>query len=87
MKVLRKGRIELSEENKRWYESDGYKMTGETITIGGDDRAVEYVVFIGGWTRSGTVRDCGDHYTSAGYDCYYYIDKKTNSIAKGHADR
>ena len=61
------GTIEKSESNIKWYNRKGYHMTGETITetikdIDGSNSETTYIIFSGSWTRSGTVRDCGDHF-------------------------
>ena len=53
MKVIETGKIEKTEENKRFYNRKGYTMTGETLTIesnpyesvGGLPTCTEYVVF------------------------------------------
>ena len=85
-KAIARGKIEKSEQNKKWYDRTGYHMTGETITLGDDNQKTEYVVFKGSWTRSGTVRDCGDHYIHAGYSQYDRIDKETLEITKDVED-
>lgn len=86
MKAFGIGTIEKTEENLRWFERDGYKMTGETLKLGYDDRQTEYVVFKGNWTRSESVRDCGDHYIYAGYADYFRIDKKTLGVTISEYD-
>ena len=94
MKVIETGKIEKTEENKRFYNRKGYTMTGETLTIesnpyesvGGLPTCTEYVVFRGSWTRSGTVRDCGNYYIYAGHSSYTRIDKKTHEITKDVED-
>ena len=85
MKAIKTGKIEKSEENKKFYNRKGYTMTGDTLliesnpyeSVGGLPTYTEYVVFRGSWTRSGTVRDCGDHYIKANYSSYTRIDKDT----------
>lgn len=72
-----KGTIEKTKENKDWFNRPGYEMTGETLRGEYTNGATEFVVFKGSWTRSGTVRDCGDHYIYAGYSSYTRIDKET----------
>jgi len=86
MKALRKGTIELTEKNKKWYNLPGYEMTGETLTLGNENENTTYVVFKGTWTRYGTVRDCGDHYIEAKYSSYDRIDKETLEITKDVED-
>ena len=86
MKAIKKGTIETSKKNREWYERKGYKMTGETITLSfdyyGNGNSVEetYVVFSGSWTRTYSVRDCGNHYIYAGYSSYYRIEKDSLEI-------
>lgn len=87
MTIREIGTIEKSEENKKFYDRKGYHMTGETITIDYDyGESVTYIVFKGSWTRSGSVRDCGDHYIIAMSSRYDRIDKKTLEIAKDVED-
>lgn len=86
MKVIEIGTIEKTEENKKWYDRKGYHMTGETLTLGDENRGTTYVVFKGGWTKYMSVRDCGDHYVYAGYSSYYHIDKKTLEITESLED-
>ena len=74
------GKIELSEENKKWYNRKGYTMTGETLTqrcLVGFKEEITYVVFKGKYTRYGTCRDCGDHYIIAWYSQFVRVDKGT----------
>ena len=85
-KALRTGTIEKSAENKKWYDRKGYHMTGETLTMGDENRTTTYVVFKGSWTRYDTVRDCGDHYIYAGYSQHYRIDKDTLEITEDVED-
>lgn len=85
-KAMEKGTIELSEENKRWYDRKGYHMTGETLRLGNENENTNYVVFRGSWTRYGTVRDCGDHYINAQYDRFDSIDKETLVITRDVED-
>ena len=40
-----------------------------------------------GFTPSGCVRDCGDHFILANYFCYYRIDKKTLCVTKSNEDK
>lgn len=82
------GKIALTDEIKRWYNRDGYTVTGETLRIGDahDYECVTHMVFKGTWTRHGTVRDCGDHYIYAAYSEYYRIDKTTLEITKDVED-
>lgn len=87
MNVYKIDTIEKTEENKRWFNRDGYEMTGETIEMGSENERTLFIVFTGDWTRSGTVRDCGDHYIYAGYSAYYRIDKATLEITKDVEDR
>lgn len=87
MKVFGIGKIEKSEENKKWYDRKGYHMTGETLILGDDNCQTEYVIFKGSWTRYMSVRDCGDHYIYAGYSSYYRIDKGTLKITEDVEDR
>lgn len=82
MKVFEIENITVTEDLKNWYNRKGYEMTGEVLHMG-DTWGVEktgYIVFKGEWTRTGTVRDCGDHYIYAGYSKYYRIDKETHEI-------
>lgn len=85
------GTIELSEDNKNWYNRKGYTMTGETLTeettdISGATSVTEWVVFKGTWTRYMSVRDCGDHYIIARYSRYDRINKNDLSIIKDVED-
>lgn len=84
MKVLERGTIERTAENKRWFGND---MTGETLTIGDENGSTTYVVKRGRTTLYGTVRDCGDHYIKAGYSGYDRIDKATLEITENVEDR
>lgn len=86
MKALRKGTIELTEENKKWYNRKGYTMTGETLTLGDERENTTYIVFKGKSTRYMTVRDCGDHYIKAQYSQYDRIDKETLEITRDVED-
>ena len=86
MKALRKGKIILTEGNKKWYNRKGYTMTGETLTLGDERQSTTYVVFKGDWTRYNTVRDCGDHYIKAQYSRYDRIDKQTLEITRDVED-
>lgn len=91
MRVFGVEDLQITEELERFYNrtgSDGYTMTGEVLHMG-DAWGVEktgYIVFKGGWTRTGTVRDCGDHYIYAGYSKYYRIDKETLEITEDVKD-
>lgn len=94
MKDIKTGTIEKNEENKKWYDTKGYHMTGETLSITygdyygeGHDTTIVYVVFKGSWTRYGTVRDCGNHYIVAGYSSYTRIDKGTFEVTKDVDDK
>lgn len=87
MKALRVGRIEKTEENMNWYNRTGYKMTGETLTLGDENSNSTYVVFKGSYTRYDTVRDCGDHYIKAQYSRYDRIEKATLEITRDVEDR
>ena len=82
------GKIALTDEMKRWYNRNGYTVTGETLRISDahDYEYVTHMVFKGTWTRHGTVRDCGDHYIYAAYSEYYRIDKATLEITKDVED-
>lgn len=82
MLEIKVGTIELTEENKKWFERDGLTMTGETLEIGDQMSKTTYVVFKGRHTPYMGVRDCGDHYIKAGYDRYDRIDKGTLKITK-----
>lgn len=76
MKVIKTGFITLTPENKEFYNRPGYYMTGKTLTIAYEDgMTVSYIVFTGNFTRSGTIRECKNHYILAGYSSYYRIDK------------
>ena len=86
-KAMAKGTIEMSAENKNWYDRKGYHMTGETLTLGDENSNCTYVVFKGSWTRYDTVRDCGDHYIKAQYSRYDRIDKETLEITRDVEDR
>lgn len=86
-KAMARGTIELTTENKRYFDQRGYHMTGETLTLGNEKENCTYVVFKGSWTRYGTVRDCGDHYIKAQYSRYDRIDKETLEITKDVEDR
>ena len=82
------GTIEKNRENMEWYNRKGYEMTGETLKEEYEDgTSTTYVVFEGSWTRSGTVRDCGDHYIIARYSRFDRIDKGTLNIIKDVYDR
>ena len=87
MKVLRKGTIELSEENKKLFNTKGCTMTGETLTLGDERENATYVVYKGKSTHYMSVRDCGDHYIYAGYSFYDRIDKETLVITKDVEDK
>lgn len=80
------GRIELSEENKKWYNRKGYTMTGETLSEDNGTEGITWVVFKGSWTRAFSVRDCGDHYIIARYSRYDRIDKATLEITRDVED-
>lgn len=88
--AITKGQIEKNEENTKWYNRKGYSMTGETLAFRyndmGHDCETVYVVFKGSWTRSGTVRDCGDHYIKANYSSYTRIDKNTLEVTEDVED-
>ena len=86
MKALRKGTIDLTTENKKWYNRKGYEMTGETLTLGDENENTTYIVFKGDWTRYNTVRDCGDHYIKAQYSRYDSIDKESLEITRDVED-
>jgi hypothetical protein len=87
MKALAKGTIELTEENKKYFNVNGMKMTGETLTLGNSNgSSCTYVVFKGSRTPYGYVRDCGDHYIKAQYSRYDRIDKETLEITKDVED-
>lgn len=89
MKAFNIETLTLTEELTNWYNRKGYKMTGEVLKMG-DEFGVEmtgYIVFKGAWTRTGTVRDCGDHYIYAGYSKYYRIDKETLEITADVEDK
>ena len=82
MKVFKIEKKVFTEDENKFYSRKGYKPTGEVFYMG-DEFGVEitgYVVFNGAWTRTGTVRDCGDHYIYAGYSKYYRINKDTLEI-------
>ena len=86
------GTIEKSESNIKWYNRKGYHMTGETITetikdIDGSNSETTYLIFSGSWTRSGTVRDCGDHFIIARYSRYDRINKNDLSLIRDVEDR
>lgn len=88
MKALKIGTIEKTEANKKFFDRRGYHMTGRTLTLGeSENECTTYIVFKGSWTRSGTVRDCGDHYIYAGYSGYYRIDKGTHKVTYDVEDR
>lgn len=87
MKALAKGTIELSEENMKYFNINGMKMTGETLTLGDENSNCTYVVFKGRRTPYGYVRDCGDHYIKAQYSRYDSIDKETLEITVDVEDR
>ena len=87
MTIREIGTIEKSEENKKFYDRKGYHMTGETMTCDYNyGESVTYIIFRGSWTRSGSVRDCGDHYIMANPSRYDRIDKKTLEITKDVED-
>lgn len=86
IKAFGKGTIELTEANEKWFNGPGYKMTGETLTLGDDHTKSNYVVFTGDYTRAYTVRDCGDHYIYAGYSRYYRVDKETLEVEEAEED-
>lgn len=84
MKRFTLGTIEKTEENKNFYNRKGYTMTGETITetvngIAGEE-STTYIIFKGSWTRSFSVRDCGDHFIIARYSRYDRINKSDFSL-------
>lgn len=86
------GTIEKTPDNMNWYNRKGYTMTGETLTealtdIGGKEYVTEYIVFKGTWTRSHSVRDCGDHYIIARYSRYDRINKSDLSIIRDVEDK
>ena len=87
MKALRRGTIERSEENRKYFEINGLKMTGETLTLGDEKSNCTYVVFKGRHTPYGYVRDCGNHYIKAQYSRYDRIDKETLEITRDVEDR
>lgn len=88
MKAIARGTIELTEENKKFYNREGYHMTGDTLKLGDPETSCcVYIVFTGDWTRYGTVRDCGDHYIKAQYSRYDRIDKETLEITTDVEDR
>ena len=82
--TYRIGKIELTEENKKWYNRDGFEMTGELLIhnmiVDGLERETHYVVFKGRYTPYGMVRDCGDHYIRAKYASWDRIDKGTLKV-------
>lgn len=84
-KTVTRGTIEKTEENKNYYDRKGYHMTGETITVSyedidGSETATTYVIFKGTWTRSYSIRDCGNYYIHAtGYQ-WNKIDKDTLKV-------
>lgn len=85
MQRFKIGTIEKTQANIKWYNRKGYHMTGETISetikeIDGNDCTTTYIVFSGSWTRSGTVRDCGNHYIFARYSRYDRLDKDTMTL-------
>lgn len=83
-----RGTIEKTKENEEWFNRKGCTMTGETYSEEYEDEtATAYVVFKGTWTRSGTVRDCGDHYIIARYSRFDRINKETLEITKDVEDR
>lgn len=92
MKRFELGTIEKTPDNIKWYNRKGYTMTGETLTeritdIDGHDNITVYVVFSGSWTRSGSVRDCGDHFIIARYSRYDRINKSDLSLIRDVEDR
>ena len=88
MKRFELGTIEKTPDNIKWYNRKGYTMTGETLaeTLP-DGTYTNYVIFFGSWTRSGTVRDCGDHFIIARYSRYDKINKNDLSIIEDVEDR
>lgn len=86
-KAMAIGTIELNASNQKWYNREGYKMTGETLKLGDAKSNCTYVVFRGTRTLYDTVRDCGDHYIKAGYSGYDRIDKATLEITRDVEDR
>ena len=91
MNNLKLGTIETTPANKKWYNRKGYTMTGETITetitdLDGQKTETTYIIFSGTWTRSGTVRDCGDHLIIARHSRYDRINKIDLSIIKDVED-
>lgn len=87
MKALGKGTIALTEENQKWFNRNGFTMTGETLTLGNEKTSTTYVVFSGNHTPYGSVRDCGDHYIKAQYDRFDRIEKATLEITQDVEDR
>ena len=37
MRALRRGFIENNDSNRKWYDREGYHMTGETLTLGDEN--------------------------------------------------
>lgn len=69
-----------------------HNATGFLKETFNDGRVIEKVILkmkpgYKGWTPSGTVRDCGDHYIIARYSSYDKLDKKTLEITRDVEDR
>lgn len=71
----------ISEEDKEWFERlhSQHKVIGTIWFPWSDENKVVLKMKPGykGWTPSGCVRDCGDHYIVAQYSRYDRVDKKT----------
>lgn len=76
--VLNKG---ISEEDKERFELlyPQHKVIGFIWFLWCEENKVVLKMKPGykGWTPSGCVRDCGDHYIEARYSRYDRVDKKT----------
>lgn len=87
MKVIKTGNIDLTPENKEFYNRADYRMTGKTLTIEYENgNTVSYIVFTGKFTRYGSIRECNDHYILAGYSSYYRIEKDSLAITFTETD-
>ena len=81
------GTIEKTEDNIKWFNREGYEMTGETLLEEREDgTCTNWVVFKGTWTRYQSVRDCGDHYILARYASYDRVDKGTLKLTRDVED-
>lgn len=83
----------LSLEDASFYSRRyiGLTATGETIVKRwcehGCECSITKVVFKGGYTPYGAIRDCGDHYIEALYSRYLWISKDLMCIINDVEDQ